>query len=192
MKTKAFVLVLGLCLIPFAAQAQSPRVTVRPGATLEFDGDSTVRRFTCKAKAVPVRVQASGALAPEALAGVTLELAKKQLDCGDGTMNDHMLKALQADKHESIRFVMSSVEAGAAKDGAVPMRVKGDLTISGQTRPVVLEASSRAADDGSLRVEGRHAVKMTDWGVKPPTLMLGTIKVKDTAVVRFDLTLEAK
>lgn len=30
---------------------------------------------------------------------------------------------------------------------------------------------------------------MKDWGVRLPTLMLGTLKVADTVVIRFDFAL---
>jgi hypothetical protein len=41
-----------------------------------------------------------------------------------------------------------------------------------------------------MRVTGKVPVKMTDWEVKPPTLMMGTIKVGPVVTVNFDLQLQ--
>jgi hypothetical protein len=44
--------------------------------------------------------------------------------------------------------------------------------------------------DGALRVTGRYPMPMTQWGVQPPRLMMGTMKVGDTVTVNFDLLLQ--
>jgi hypothetical protein len=40
-----------------------------------------------------------------------------------------------------------------------------------------------------IRFKGSKQFKMTEYGVKPPTLMLGTMKVGDPVTVSFDLAL---
>jgi polyisoprenoid-binding protein YceI len=176
--------------------AAQPVVELQPGAELAIDGKSTVRDFTCRAQEVKARLipgNADGSLALEQLAGalreVQLEIPVGKLDCANGTMNEHMLNALRAPQHPTLRFRMSSYEVGAVKDGQVPLRIRGELTMAGATRPVDLRASATAGLDGELRVQGRYTLRMTEWGVKPPTLMLGTMKVMDAVVIRFDFTL---
>ena len=44
--------------------------------------------------------------------------------------------------------------------------------------------------DGALRVTGKVPITMTEWGIKPPTLMMGTIKVGQVVTVQFDLLLQ--
>jgi hypothetical protein len=38
-------------------------------------------------------------------------------------------------------------------------------------------------------LEGTHPMKMTDFDIKPPKMMMGTIKVHDPIVVRYRLLL---
>ena len=38
-------------------------------------------------------------------------------------------------------------------------------------------------------MKGARAIKMSEYGVKPPTLILGTMKVRDQVTVSFDLVL---
>jgi len=176
--------------------AAQPAVELQPGAELAIDGKSTVRDFTCHAQEVKAQLtpgNAEGSLALAQLGGalraVQLEIPVAKLDCANETMNEHMLKALLAAQHPTIRFRMSGYEVGAVKDGQVLLRIKGELTMAGTTRPVELQASGKAGLDGELRVRGRYTLRMTEWGVKPPTLMLGAMKVFDPVVIRFDFTL---
>lgn len=180
------------------ASAQSG-VELQPGGELAIDGTSTVRDFTCEAKGVEARFtpgEAGGALTLEQLAGalreVRLEIPTGKLDCANGTMNEHMHSALLMSQHPTIRFRMSDYEAGDAKDGQVPLRIRGELSMAGVTRPIALVARATPAPEGRLRVQGRYLLRMTDWGVRPPTLMLGAMKVGDSVVIRFDFALGRK
>jgi polyisoprenoid-binding protein YceI len=183
---------------PGMAAAQSA-VELQPGGELAIDGTSTVRSFTCKAKGLDARFtpgEAGGELSLEQLAGALreaqLEIPTGKLDCANGTMNEHMYNALLLRQHPTIRFRMSGYEASAPKDGQVPLRIRGELTMAGVTKPVDLVAHASATPEGKLRVRGRYLLRMTDWGVRPPTLMLGTLKVGDAVVIRFDLALARK
>jgi hypothetical protein len=42
-----------------------------------------------------------------------------------------------------------------------------------------------------LHVNGVYELRMTDYGLKPPTLMFGRIKVGETVMVGFDLLLKS-
>jgi polyisoprenoid-binding protein YceI len=196
---KRLVPLLMMALAGAGAAAAQPGVVLQPGGELAIDGTSTVRDFTCKAPTVNARLtpgEAGGELGLETLAGalndVVLEIPTGRLDCANGTMNEHMLKALQAQQHPTIRFQMSGYEAGAAKEGQVPLRIRGELTMAGASRPIELEGRATPTADGGLRVRGRYSLRMTDWGVRPPTLMLGTMKVGDSVVIRFDFVLRRR
>ncbi len=181
-----------------AALAQAPTaLALQPGAELVIEGKSTVRDFTCRAKELrawlePAAPEAS--LALEQLAGavreVKLEIPVSALDCANETMNEHMLEALGVEKHPTIALRISRYEVGEVANGAAPLRMVGELVLHGVTRPVTVTARATPAADGTLRVEGRHLLRMTDWGVKPPSLMLGTMKVREAVRIRFDLALK--
>jgi polyisoprenoid-binding protein YceI len=111
-----------------------------------------------------------------------------RLECKNGTMNEHMRKALKATEHTTIRFALDTYEL--TRSSAVAGTLQGTLQMSGQTLPITVPVQFLPAPDGALRVTGKVPVKMTDWGIKPPTLMLGTMKVGPTVTVNFDLQLQ--
>jgi len=168
-------------------------LTLKVGSRVWFDGTSTVRSWTCTAPRIDAAIDAEENAPAAVLAGqqavktVTLAFPVAQLDCDNNTMNGHMRKALHADRQPTIRFALTSYEI--ARGAAVTGTLQGTLLLNGQTRPISFPATFASAD-GALRVTGRYALKMTDWGVEPPKLMMGTLKVGETVTVHFDLQLQ--
>jgi polyisoprenoid-binding protein YceI len=65
----------------------------------------------------------------------------------------------------------------------------GSLTIAGTEKTVNMDVVTKRLTDGSLRADGELALKMTDFGVKPPTALLGTLRTHDDVKVKFQLSL---
>lgn len=182
---------LGLALAP--RPADTPLV-LQPQSKLWVDGNSTVRRFSCTAGVVQADVQARPGAVAAVLAGekavrtVEVRIPAARLDCRNGTMNEHMLKALKATEHAEIVFRVQSYDV-AVVDGAVRGTLAGSLTLGGVTRAITIEAGGADAGPHALRVTGKHPLRLSDYGLKAPSLMLGTMKVDDTVTVGFDLVL---
>jgi len=168
-------------------------LTLKTGSRVWFDGTSTVRSWSCTAPRIDAAIDADEGAPAAVLAGqkavktVTLTFPVAQLDCDNNTMNGHMMKALNAESQQTIRFTLTGYEL--ARSAAVTGTLQGTLLLNGQTRPISFPATFASAN-GALRVTGRYALKMTDWGVVPPKLMMGTLKVGETVTVNFDLQLQ--
>lgn len=167
-----------------------------PESRLRVEGTSTVRGYTCNAKEIggvvqiapdvsQVKIPALGA----AVRGVELEIPIGALDCGNGTMNDHMRKALQAKDNPTIRFRVASHEVTVTEGGKARIEMAGDLTIAGTTKRITLSAVATPGADGQIQIGGSKEIDMTEYGVAPPRLMMGTMKVHDRVVVHFDIAL---
>lgn len=176
--------------------AQPPQFIVQPESRVWVEGGSTVRDFTCTAAAVEGVIQSPAAGAPfsleslqSAVSSVELTIPVAQLACGNGTMDGHMKKALKASDHTSIVFRMESYSASAPQDGVSTLELRGTLRIAGEDRPITMTAQATQESDGSLRIQGSQPITMSQWGVKPPSLMLGTMKVRDDVTVKFDIRL---
>jgi polyisoprenoid-binding protein YceI len=169
-----------------AAQAPAPRMPLDSSVKLWFDGNSTVRSFKCTATNVTSNVVTDAANAAEAdvadlVSRASFVISVAGLECGNGTMNNHMRKALKADVAPEISFVMSGYEINGSA-----ATIKGALTIAGKENPVEIPATIEK-DAAGVRVRAIKLIDMTQWGVKPPSLMMGTMKVKPTVSVNFDV-----
>jgi polyisoprenoid-binding protein YceI len=184
-----------LGLLSVLGSAHAPNLIIQPESRVWVAGKSTVRDFTCTATAVEGSIQTSPnatVLSLEGLETVTaveLRIPVAQLACGNGTMDGHMKKALKASAHEAIVFRMEGYSTTAVDADTTTLELRGVLAIAGAEQPVVLTAAATYESDGTLRIQGSQAVTMSEWGVKPPSLMLGTMKVRDNVVVHFDIRL---
>ncbi len=149
-----------------------------------FEGTSTVRSFKCTAPKVDAVVAGEANEAPaELVKSASLTIPVAQLECNNGTMNEHMRKALKAKDNPVITWKMTSFSVAGSN-----VAMSGRLTIAGKENPIELRGTG-TTENGVLRFKGSKLLKMTDYGVKPPSLMLGTMKVADPVTVSFDLLL---
>jgi hypothetical protein len=65
--------------------------------------------------------------------------------------------------------------------------VRGRLSLAGAERDVSIDAQGRRAGHGAVSLRGEHRMRMTDFGVDPPTGLLGAVRAHDPVVVRFEL-----
>lgn len=178
-----------------AAAPMLDSLRLKPESRVWFEGTSTVRDWSCKATQIQATIDGEAAAPAAVLDGrkavrtVDVVFPVASLDCQDGnrTMNNHMRNALNATQHQTIRFTLSDYTL--AKGASTTGNLQGQLTINGQTRAITVPVQFANAA-GALRVTGRYPLPMTQWGVQPPRLMMGTLKVGDTITVNLDLLLQ--
>lgn len=158
-------------------------------------GTSTVRGFECQAGEFSAQVASAGEDAVAAVlageqgvAGVEVTIAAEKLDCRNGTMNGHMLKAIKATQHPTITFKLSGYDLDKASE-SVKVALRGTLSLGGVEKEITIDATATPGPDNTLQVVGAYDLSMKDFGLKPPSLMLGTMKVHDKLNVNFDLLL---
>lgn len=164
---------------------------------LKIAGSSTVRSWECEAtsfsiETTPARGFEQGVLRGEkTLEKVTLVFPVEAILCGSSTMEGHLRDALKAEKHPEVRYEMSRYELVPTSE-SVAVASAGELTIAGRTRPVDMGVTVTPLGNGGIRVRGKQEIRMTEFGVKPPTLMFGTLKVGDVVTVAFDVALRQR
>jgi len=182
------------------ALAAAPRygtpLDLQPESRLWVAGTSTVRAFQCQAGAFDAKIESSGADAVAAvLAGekavstVEVTVPAEKLDCRNGTMNEHMRKALKAKEFPTVVFRAASYDLARTTD-SVAVTLNGSLTLGGVEKPITVQAVAKAGANGTLVVSGTREVRMTEFGLKPPSLMLGTMKVDEKLTVGFEVVLK--
>jgi len=171
-------------------------LVLQPQSRLWIEGTSTIRSFSCKASEVNAAVETNGPNAiPTLLTGdkgvkaVRVTVPAERMDCGNGTMNEHMRKALKVAENPTITFTLKSYDVTTTADG-IAGTINGTLDLGGVSKSISLEANGKP-EGGMLHVEGAYDLRMTDYGLKPPSLMFGRIKVGETVKVNFDLLLKS-
>lgn len=184
--SKALIAVAGTAL-SLAAAPPLGQLKLGPESRIWVAGKSTVKDFRCTAKTLDANI-VSPATEPakveiaKLVSAASVAIAVEQLDCANGTMNEHMRKALNAKQFSRIEFKMSSYDI--VKNDVT---VKGLLTINGQEQAVALVGKA-ADEEGMVRTSATAQIDMTKWGVKPPSLMMGTMKVKPVVTIGYDVS----
>jgi len=102
---------------------------------------------------------------------------------------DDMRKALKAKDHPTVVFRAEAYDLARSSD-SVAVTMTGNLTLGGVEKPITIKAHAKPGPNGTLVVSGTREVRMTEFGLKPPTLMLGTMKVDERVTVGFDVVLK--
>ena len=178
------------------ARTSPEQLVAQPESKLWVEGTSTMKSFSCKASEFSLSVKTEGAGAiPAVLAGqkavktVELNVPSAKLDCANGTMNDHMRKAIKADDNATITFTLNGYDVAANAKGAEGV-VRGTLSLGGADRPIDVTAIATDAGNGAMRVAGSYELALSAFNLKAPSLMFGSIKVADKVQVKFDLVLK--
>ncbi|WP_293057303.1 YceI family protein [Mycobacterium sp.] len=94
-------------------------------------------------------------------------------------VRSNALKALDAGRFPEIGF-----DAATIVQSPGGYRLIGTLSIHGQTRDQVIDLHTTDLGD-SWRLSAEAAVRQTDFGVKPYSLLMGSLKVADEVTVSF-------
>jgi hypothetical protein len=103
---------------------------------------------------------------------------------GRRQMDNNAYSALQTDKHRNISFVMSE----AKKDGGKWM-ITGMLDLAGVKKPVTFNSEINV-DGNRVTLISVTSLKLTTFGIEPPTAVLGTIRTGDDVTLTVQMTLK--
>lgn len=176
MKTTLIIL---LCSFLFAEQTE---ISLKPdqsemqvlGTSSIHDWESDVKDFSIKGILV----------GDDQIKNLRVDVKAISLKSGKSIMDDKTYDALKTDDHPVIRFSADQLFITGKK-----VKGKGKLSLSGQTRDIEVEADVVDKAPGQLKIQGAVQLNMTEFGVKPPSAMFGSITTGDVVTIKYDLLL---
>ncbi len=114
----------------------------------------------------------------------------KHLTSEKSMMENKAHDALKSEDHPEIAFHQTKGNISISPTDN-NFQIRGDLTIAGQTRPIVVKLNGKFNEADQFQVTGNTSLKMTDFDIKPPKVMLGAIKTNDEVSIELDLTLKS-
>jgi polyisoprenoid-binding protein YceI len=201
---RAAVLISGVFLIfPAIAFSSAPPVTPYvsspdPGQAL-VSGTSTLHNWTVKSSIIKGTAAftgnwKAGATPPIALQSIELVIPVDSLKSTEGSgMDNTMYDAMKLKQFPTITYKLTkaTLKSPPAKEGETySFDTTGGLTVAGVLRPVSLDLEIVSQDDGRITIATDIGLKMSAYGITPPTAMLGMIKsgAAITVKVNWQLT----
>lgn len=188
----AILLVLTAGLTRYAMAQSSPeptRYSFTSESQLFIDGTSSLHDWTCDIESSTggFTTLPGNESTPFSIETGFVSIGVDDIECGKGTMNKKLKKALTINDAETIEFALASASVSTDDGTVLAFNLTGDLTIAGTTRSVDLTATGSSSDDTVL-LEGSYSLLQTDFGVDPPTALLGRLKTGDEVTIRFVVT----
>jgi len=118
---------------------------------------------------------------------VNVVIAVKSLSCGNKKMDENMYSTLKADQNQIIRYTLSGYDILNGTATGFAAKTTGTLTIVGKSKVVAMTIDAAREDGGKATAQGEETLLMSDFGIKPPSFMFGTMKVGDQVKVKFNL-----
>ena len=127
-----------------------------------------------------------------AFSGLSFNFPAESLKSGHSMMDNNTYKALNTSKNPNITFVLTSGNVTSAGTNTYLLKGMGNLTIAGTTIQTDLVATLKYNPaDKSFTCTGVKKFKMTQYGVKPPTVLMGTIKTGDEISISYNLNIKS-
>jgi hypothetical protein len=193
---RILIVAAGLAIPATAALAQGASMILRPESKVVVSGNSNVHDWSCTSAGFQASIMLDSAYDTRPLAEVTKPIKKvvvtipvKSLKCGKDKMDENTYKALKASEFSEIRYVLDTYEVTKALENGFTATTTGDLTVSGVTTKVTIPITAERQAAGAIRAEGAVPLKMTDFGIKPPVALLGTLRTKNDITIKFEVLL---
>ncbi len=179
-------------------EAFSRQVTYTPEevSKLWIEGRSNINEFECQANQYFGEATLFEDPNPEFLQDVSkrlylkVEIRVDGFECGRSRMNRDLQQALKSDEFPEIIFMFDNatmLNGPEEADDAFEIEVNGSLTVAGSTRNIRFVTRAYYLEHDKVRAIGKTTIRMSDFGVEPPTALMGLVKADDELSVNFDL-----
>ena len=185
---KPFVASLVLLLLASADRPARDLYVLTRDYAVTIDGTSNLRDWkenVCQVSgAMEAQVNTDGTIDLSAIR-IALDVLSIRSDMGR-VMDAKTYEALKANVHPEILFTLSApLRLNPVRNCGTAIPVKGNLSLAGVTKQVTMQVRTFDIDRGNAQFEGYEDLKMTDFGVKPPSALFGTMRASPDITIHF-------
>ncbi|WP_253251043.1 YceI family protein [Flavobacterium sp. ACN6] len=181
-KIKLFALAIAFFGITSFAAAQKS-YTLDAKSTFSVAGTSTLHDWEMKSASgtgtASLNISNGKLTEIEAL---SINLLAESIKSEKKSMDKVAYETLKTDKNKNIKYVLKSAE----KVNETTWELTGTYTIAGVSKVYKTNVKTTVTKDG-LSLQGSNKITFTEFGMKSPTAMLGTIKTGQDLTIKFNL-----
>jgi len=196
--TSVTVLGCGLMLMAFRVLPTSMKdvtYVIDEASKLSIAGTTNINSFDCLCtekfgkKSIQMAFDATNKQL--SFERATLSMKAASLDCDNSKMNEDMQEALESESYPYIRIKISGAQitSGSLENEKESAKLKADaeITIRNVTKRVTMDIDADRIQVDKYHFVCAHNIKLTDYGIEPPTALFGLVKVRNTITINFDL-----
>jgi len=125
---------------------------------------------------------------------IEISIPVKSIHSGNSSMDENMYDALKANDNPDIKFSLININNDTKstlvnQDSII--QLQGKLSIAGKEQMIELPVIVVKDNNGIVTVRGKKKLLMTEYGIEPPTFMLGILKTGNEVSVEFKVDLKS-
>ncbi|MBB3187493.1 YceI family protein [Microbacter margulisiae] len=185
-KNKLVLFAIVLFTMSFSvAHAEDTYDIVPSMSSMEVLGTSTLHNWHMNASNI---ISTAKVVNNTQIVSSLFKVEVNSLKSSEGTMMDNIAhKSLKMKNYPEIIFSIQSAKVNSTNKTGFEGTVTGNLMIAGVTRAVAIPVNVTYLVNNMIKVAGSIPLTMTEFGIKPPTAMLGMVKSGDQIRVAFVL-----
>jgi polyisoprenoid-binding protein YceI len=164
----------------YMANLQKSDLVVKGSSTLH-DWQMDTEKFDCVVKALNDNNKLI-------IQKVNFSCNSTSLKSENSMMDKKAWDALKSDDFKTIQFESNEPNEFLLHDKKIQGKIVGELVLSGKTRKLILPFNGEMDETGNVKLTGEVSVKMSEFGIKPPTALMGSIKTGDEITIVYDLS----
>lgn len=158
-----------------------------PASKLKIEGTSNIHDWDITAEDQQGKLVANfenGQLIKIEL--LDFSVTTESLKSGKSSMDKNTYKALNTEKYKKIIYRLNKANSiECATNSSCKVSTTGSLTIAGKTKTVDINFVITITPY-KIILSGNKTLKMTEFGIDPPTAIFGTITTGDTVDIKFE------
>lgn len=175
--------------------SEEMQLSLQDGHEMKIDGTSNVRDWDADVKTInatfvvkPFDMDDLSSLSSDHFENLELSIPVEDIESDSGRLTKNMQKYLKEDDHPIITFRMDTIEnIEVTGENEATITATGLLNVAGEDHETTMEVNA-SVNNGSITFAGTQQLKMTDFGIDPPTAVLGTIRARDEVDIIYSLT----
>jgi hypothetical protein len=193
---KNFIGILALSFLGGLSLQAQTSYTLASTSECTIEGTSTLHNWTAKVDDVNgflvLGKEFSTEKGPKMGAEIeqaSLTFKVKSIHSGQGEiMDNNIYDAFDEPNHPLISFALNFGSVRSVdKKGRFILFCKGQVSMAGLSQSINVELIGEKAEDGSYVFTGQHSLRMTDFGMDPPSAMYGSIETGNNVIIKFNL-----
>lgn len=188
--------ILGLMLSVQAVDAQNSDIefTLDSGHEMLIDGTSNVRDWDADVNTVNATFVLSmfdlsdlTSLTADHFKTMELSIPVEDIESDSGRLTRNLQDYLEVDDHSLITFKMNGIESVSVDGDSAKITANGVINAAGVDHETTMNVTA-TVNNGKVTFSGIQELLMTDFGIDPPTAMLGSIRARDEISIIYSLT----
>jgi len=180
------MLIISFVFLTGNIQAQSLKINSKT-SSMTIYGTTNVHDFKSKVEQIKGELVVSSS---KKIQSLNVEIPVRSIKSGEKGMDTKTYEAFNESKNPTISFQLVDVSSLQISGDDISAVVTGNLSMAGATRKISFKTTGKNLKPGVYEFKGSIPLKMTDFKMKPPTAMLGVMKVGDAITLKYVINLE--